>query len=465
MLGKISKNLFLSLLLVLFTANAAYCASDEVQFRAESVSGVSSSLDFGRFTSGQDHKRPQRVRVTIDQNPSDNTYEVKQVLVEPLTSASGKRLDDVLVFDPVEGTGLNGQVETYSLNTPVSENYEDLLYTSSGSALDNFDVDYYINWSKVDTSGEFTGRIRYWVKPQGATDSFQDIWVTLNTTKMFEIQAETSSFNDNELVISTGDVLKKNFIELTLPYNSAGFYSLIQQSDVYLLDEMTGQQIDLDIVKLKVEQDNGETDYNTYQALSQRDSIYTNKEGTSDLVRILLELDKTKLSALKAGIYNSRLIYSIEPAINGVAEKIIDLKVEIEPEFKIEVVSDFYNTLSFKGLESGMGPKEKEVMVKVTSNTHKPYTVIQKVNELFSDEMGNTIKEGAFTIRQEIDKSYAGEIEFSSEAGVSIGDTVIYSSDINGSPVEFKVLYSLDIPDTTIPGDYSSDISYSLVEK
>jgi hypothetical protein len=141
----------------------------------------------------------------------------------------------------------------------------------------------------------------------------------------------------------------------------------------------------------------------------------------------------------------------------------VNLEAHVAPVFEINVELP-PGGVDFANLLPNSPPETREVLVRVQSNLGKPYMVIQKVVSPLSNEKGEAIAEVAFSLKEEFIGSASGKLAHTDFKPVSPGDATLFFSDTQGSSAEFKVIYRLRAYPEMTPGDYRTEIVYSLGE-
>ena len=94
--------------------------------------------------------------------------------------------------------------------------------------------------------------------------------------------------------------------------------------------------------------------------------------------------------------------------------------------------------VSFTHVLANSPPQDKEVMVTVLSNLHKPYQVIQDFQTNMTNQQGKEFNSKYFTIQVEIPSGQKGQTNFTEFSPVQTGEYPVFSSDARGSGATFK---------------------------
>ena len=108
------------------------------------------------------------------------------------------------------------------------------------------------------------------------------------------------------------------------------------------------------------------------------------------------------------------------------------------------------------------GKVNKEVIVKITSTTlGKRYRLIQVLLEPLTNSEGRRIPQNSFSVYGIRGTNRYGTL-LEREIPVSLGRTIIYTSDPQGNSDSFNLVYSLKVTPEQAPGFYRGKIVYIL---
>ncbi|MBD3264719.1 MAG: hypothetical protein GF375_06425 [Candidatus Omnitrophica bacterium] len=423
------------------------------------------SIYFGRVSSGETVNREVKIRVN---STSGVKYQIRQRLLEPMVNEKGVRIDrEALKFYTLRGSNSSGAL--YQDMPLVLDTMERVLYVSSPVGdSDSFYTVYVIEGSKIKRSGNFFGRILYTLVPLEGGASEREVIVNIQAqvSREFEVSVTTSSRNPRLLKLSSGEKEKEGFIKVTLEGGIGRRYRLIQSLQEPLRNQQ-GEILPEDILKFRVSVSAGQSSYPSYTSMTARPSeVYlSDNEGSGGDIVIGFVIDESRLGEIPSGDFKGRLFYTIEAEGQPVESFFVDLLLQIEPVFDIEVVSNFGSSIYFRNVKPLSPPPNKEVLIRVKSNLHKPYSVVQRLERPLTSEKGDKIPFRFFKVKGLIEEGNSGNIAFNQFTPVKQGNTVVFSSDSKGSPSEFRVLYSLQVPQDTREGDYFTNLSYSLIQK
>jgi hypothetical protein len=423
------------------------------------------SLRFGRVQSGQVVNKEATIRIT---STGTTKYQIEQRLLDPLIDEKGGRLNpQALQFYTVRGSNARGSLYQDTLR-PLGSLKRVLYVSAANGASDSFSVFYTLDGRQINTSGNFFTRILYTLTPQEAGGTAKEVILNVyfNTQREFDVNASTSSGTSRRLELTEDKDGYKGYIKLTTKGSLGEKYEITQTLQEPLKNEK-GQIIPLDVCKFFITASKGEPFYSSFYPLERRPlSVYSSgSSGKEDDIAVNFSIDKKDLESIDSGRYQGLLIYSVDSGGTLIKRVPLNLEFEIKPAFDIEVISESVGGLHFRGIKPKSGPVQKEVIIKVNTNLGKPYSVVQKLNTPLTNTAGDTIPLEYFTFKQQLGNEQAGRIAYSSNTPLSIGDTTVFTSDAKGSPVEFAVIYSLQVPRDVKGGDYYTGLSFSLVEK
>ncbi|MFH1318513.1 MAG: hypothetical protein ABIH71_05815 [Candidatus Omnitrophota bacterium] len=463
-----------SCLLIWLTSFTAW-ADFDIEVTPEDMSRRINLSSQGAVSIGEDRTFTVTVKITSDVGEK---YEVKQKMIEPLQNEKGVGLNqDAVVFHTLP-TNTSGSL--YADGTPIAlDVLEQTLYSSSNAGdSDQFIIAYSVVGSqpgRINAAGEFRGSIRYYVVPRGgAGTEDEEIFNVYLNVKETELKTEiiTSSSSTRTLELSTDreEEMKGN-VKIELEGMDNENYDVVQIVKENFKDEK-GKIISFDNVNFFLSAREGLVNYSAFSPLERELVIYSSQGRASiDELTINFAIDDATMGDFDKGEYEGALEYRVKREGQIKATIPLDIKIEVAPVFEIEVISEdgaggrlFFRNLKDK--DSYMKKfEEKEVTIKVKTNFRKPYSVIQKLEMPFTNKEGDTIPLELLSLRQEIDKRQNGQILVPNDEPLTLGDMKVFLSDAQGSPSQFKVVYSLKIAPEIRSGDYFTNLSYSLVEK
>lgn len=417
------------------------------------------SLRFGEVNSDSYINKEVKIRITSTDGVQ---YRLRQRLLEPVVSDKGEILNEgVLSFYTVRGTNAAGSLYQDTLRSLSTR--DEILYTSNTAGdSDSFVVVYSIDGKKISQRGNFRGKILYTLESIGGASSKTYILdLSFNANPSIDIAIEAPSGKTVRLGTRYDSELKSSLkVKLNIPSeNNIKIYQDLTEP----LTKEDGTVLEDGVVKFFVSGlAEGESNYKNLSSLARgRALIYSSDEGSSEFY-INFSVDEELIKGVSAGLYKGNLIYYFEGEnINKTIP--IGLEVEIARVFDIKVTSE--EGLSFLGVKPDNPPQEKAVKVEVNTNMKTPYQVIQRIDTPLTDEKGNKIPEKFFRMKVELPGEDKGKTDFLNFQPAGVGDKVIFTSNAEGDPVTFDIIYRLDVSYEVVAGDYSTQVTYLLSEK
>jgi hypothetical protein len=401
--------------------------------------------------------REVRVRLT---STDGMQYQVFQRWIQPLTSSTGSLPGrDALKF--YARSGSNGSGTLYG-NVPEYVGMSDqLIYSSSANGLsDNFVLVYQVDPDRLNSSGQLMGRLLITVRPMGAgssQDAFLDVLIDADLGFDVSIRGQKGT-----QVIRLGSQYADTRDQINVSFKG-------NVGPIRIYQEL------LSPIVLRTDQSELPRGALQYSALGGSEGLQFSDHQDVDFSRVLIykstlqqdqwelnyALAQDRFSMIKAGTYQGRIRYSIE---SSTFQKYFDFDIEIDITPIFEISFNFPDgPIDFSKIFPGSGAQERSVIVQVKSNLHQPYSVSQKVLDGLRNQKGETLSNEYFFVRTLASGNTAGELKFSEfEPIVTTSDQTLFVSDRYGSPVEFKVVYRLVPYDDMSPGNYRTEIIYSL---
>jgi len=159
-------------------------------------------------------------------------------------------------------------------------------------------------------------------------------------------------------------------------------------------------------------------------------------------------VDPNKINQQDAGSYIGKIKYVLET--NQVRQEFsLDIQCAVQPVFTMDVSE----------------PSGGAVTVMVMTNLHQHYQVLQNFQKIMVNANGKAWNTKDFLMKVVIGPDEPGYTNFADFAPVTKGEYPIFSSDAQGSPVEFKVVYRLEGYDKIAMGHFLAPIKFSLNQK
>ncbi len=420
-----------------------------------SFEGSGSTLNFGNIGLDSIVSREMRIRVDSD---STSEYQVRQVIIQPLTSREGETLkEEVLSFYTVVGSNAAGSLYK-TIREPLVFK-DDLLYISNSQGIsDSFKLVYVIDGKKLKSPGEFFGKIGYVLETKGGASQTQIFNIEFNVKLDFRVSL---TMPKSRLELSTrSDSDSLGYLIFNIEGLSAGQKLDIYQRLVTLPSNSKGINLPEDCLRFYTsEVFRGSGQYPSPTLVETRDILIYNSTVGADSFRVNFAIDKNKIKDYEADTYRGRLIYTIrQDDIEKIETQ--DIEIVIEKMFDMKISGDRLNF----NVKPGIPGQEKKVVIEVNSNLQVPYQISQRMERLLSDGKGNTINAEFFTMRSEIVKG-EGRLELEAQKPVEPKEMVLFTSDNNGGDAAINVIYNLAPSYDIVAGNYSAAFTYSLSEK
>jgi hypothetical protein len=424
-----------------------------------SVVDGGSTLELGTLDGSLDANKSVRIRVNTDDG---RQYQVYQRITEPLVNQQGSFLNQQ-VIETYAVSGSNASGTLYAQTKETLGSSDQLVYTSTPDGQsDTLTLSYLVNQDRINSAGNYIGRIQFTVRSLGA--GFQDqaiISVTVDAAAQWKSSVVGLKNADKLELSSSRSFLSEDGLKIEFSGKTQKEIQIYQELQITPQNEK-GDQLPNAAVKVFVTGEGLKSIVNTPEGLSTKREMIYQSTLPSDQWVLHVQLNDAKLGQVKSGIYRGRLLITIDsPA--GLNEFPISFDVEIKPIFEIEVVLPEQGVRFSKVLPTDP-PQVKEVIVKVRSNTGKSYLVTQKASSGLVTPKGEQIKKEFFVFKTELIGETKGRGNRPDFTPVGMGEEPIYYSDRQGSSAEFKVLYRLSSYPEINAGDYGVPIVFSLDE-
>jgi hypothetical protein len=419
---------------------------------------------------------PQELKVKVNSD-TNIRYVVRQIPLEPPDNGKGNFID----WRNFSFYGLMGSLASPNPGTfhvasaaPVGTvSSIDRLYTSSAQgASAEFILVYILNLNEEFPQGIYRGRIKFILEPIESGESphyaFLNVLVEVRESGETKPKIEITPVSGLSTIYLNSRKEQKQAFDVEVKINK-DFKQKITLYQVLVEQPRsveTGESLDYGVLSYQVSPTNiGINEASSLTKFSSgRMDLYTS-EATGRTARdFIITYSLGDLSKNKAGIYKGRIYYYLESL--GKSELIGELGLEIENEriFELVVVpQDQQTAIEFRNLKPQESPQRNEVIIEIKTNLGKPYQVNQNVFSELTSKEGNIIPFKYFTITLE-SLDTKGNLKILGKQPLRKGDTVLFISDPQGSSDKFKIIYELSTDWDIKAGDYSTRISYSLLE-
>lgn len=411
------------------------------------------------------------ITLTVDSSIAVR-YEVIQRIIQPLTNRDnpGQLIQGNFVVRGISGSNRLGNLRFSTANMPVRS--EDIIYSSdtAGSA-DSFSLVYGLENVENLQPGYYSGRISFTLNPVGSSQQqitkILEVYVSITDQGRAKPRVEISASSGSKSITLNSNQEKKQAAgDVLVKINSTPKkqFSIIQFMPEPVESE-EGNVIDNETVNFVVKNTTKGTSIDKINVLSSApQSIYTSGiDGGTDNSFVITYL-LGDLAKQKTGKYKSRIQYLWEEA--GAQVKIDSLELIIDNERIFDLIAspqDQKYVIEFRDLKPLGPPKMSEVILEVRTNIGKPYQINQEVSSELVNKEGQGISSKYFTFYTEnIDSK--GNLKFIEKQEVKKGSIILFTSDNQGAPAKIKVVYELATPMEVRAGDYSANVTYSLLE-
>ena len=445
------------LLTLFFVVSMVYSSMAAVTLNVTPLDG-SNSLRLENVSVGLANRKEIRIQVI---STDGNRYQIFQRLLEPLVNEKGIALNSLAIETAAyNNTNLSGTL--YMQNPERIGLSEQHLYTSGQSGEgDSFIVGYAVRPDQINEGGRFTGRLAFVVRAVGNASQDQFILNVELESPVVQLVKVSGSRADKSISIKDTDSTKNitDFVKISFTGNN-GDIKIYQEFSSWPRN-ISGNELNADLLQFQVIGSSTIHDHAPAVASLKRVLIY-NGSGKDDEAAVYWLMDAEKVSTQDAGTYNGIVKYIIESAL-GTQEFTIDLECVVQPVFimTVDIPPDGVN---FGRILADGAPQEKSVDIVVNSNLHKPYQVMQGLKAAMTNQKGDLIDKKYLTMRVELPARQKGRSRFKDFSPVEIDEYPVFVSDEQGSPVSFKIIYSLRGFPEAIPGDFLAPVRLTLQE-
>jgi hypothetical protein len=402
--------------------------------------------------------RPQQIRVRVS-STNVKQYQVYQRVREPITNEKGQSLN-LSAIEVVSLANSNTSGTLYLQNVDHLSHSDQLIYTSGrGGESDSFTIAYNALPDLINGNGNFRGKIVFTVRTLGGeqTESLVDFFLENES----QLKASAVGSRDrNSIRIKDTDQSKAEFVRFSFSGNGSQEINIYQEL-VSMLSNETGKELPLDVLKMSLQSNSGSNiRVGNGSPLSRSRTLVYSGAIDADEFGLYFLVDSEKVKQIDAGIYKGQFKYTIEAGSNR-QEVIINVEYEVPPIFTIDITLPPEGML-FGHIVQSSPAQERQVLVTVNTNLHKPYQVSQVMPSLMTNEKGNAFDKKYFTFKVNLSKDQKGHTKFVEDSAVEPGEYPIYSSDAQGSPITFLVNYQLRGYFDMSPGNFVAPIKYSL---
>jgi len=449
------------LLILLWGSSLTPAAFAFISLSVVPVDG-SNSLRFENMpVGGLEDRNEIHIRV----NSSDGRqYQVFQRILEPVVNEKG----DALNLQAMETQTLpnsNSSGTLYLQNSDHLSMGDQLLYSSSQAGeSDMFMIGYFLNQGLINAVGSFRGRMIFTVRDVSGNSDQATIDIFMDASSNLKVSVK-GAHDPIRIHVRSSDTTEKeaDYVNLSFSGNSGQDIRIYQEVEI-MPQNGSGRGLGGDVLQLDAESDDAQA--LRIQGLnSLRDNktlIYSSNKDADNFVIYFL-VDSGQIQQQDAGSYIGRIKYIVETS-RGAQEFPIDIQCDVPPEFSISITPP-PGGVNFTHVLANNPPQDKQVLVTVTSNLHKPYQVLQDLQTNMTDNQGKEFDNKYFTIQVQIPSGQEGQTNFTEFSPMETGEYPIFSSDAGGSSATFEVVYRLQGYDRMSPGNFLAPVRFSLDQK
>jgi hypothetical protein len=447
--------LFLYLILIPESAVAGIIA------RIQPVEG-GNEVRFGKISAYAPFmSKAVSIAITSDTN---QPYQIVQSLSRPMASSQGTTLADrsLSAYAVREGNiaGTLNAVHEFPVTTDRA-----VLYTSDqAGASASFTVVYVLKNSDNLLPGSYQGALVFTVESlaagQSSTASILTITadiespaklVNITTTSgtksilLNSAKAETSSF---DLVVEISEPLKE-------PYEISQFIPSLPESQ-------EGKQLPAESVLVNAHgQKSGSGTAGTMPLINGEQTLYVSSAG-GEADHFAITYSLTGLEKQTAGNYKTAAQYFLKTKNGKKLLGTFPLTVSVGRVFDLIVTAGPESGIQFKNVQLDKRPQHSEILVEVKSNIGRQYQVSQQLPAQLTNPGGTGIPPQYFTLR--LAGETKGMLRYTQPTEVKTGEMVLFLSDKEGSPDQFKIIYEFAADANIAAGNYMGTIMYTISE-
>ncbi len=458
---------FKRLLVAVVLAASSFCAQNAYAAFSLSVTPYEGGNDIRFGNVGLDAgvvNKEMTVRITSD---VAKQYRVSQMMLSSLSTPEGSifPLMNLSVYG-IRGSNRQGVLNVEQKTTLMPG--KQLLYTSNPQGVDDtFTLVYTLTPGDNVAPGSYMGRISFILEPIDA--SLQQVTVILNIYASIDSRSKieiTTVSGSREIRLSPArEEFKKSAVSINVKGGLGKQYRILQAVPGQLRssegNELAWNSVTMIGSGARVGMVIGDA-----KPLSQQPQMIYVSSPNGEADSFVIEYSLADVNGQQVGRYQSRVQYFLETLNGAKVEQLDSLNMIVEnPKvFDLAITpEDPTGRLEFRDLKAGQEPRRSEITFAVNSNVGKPYQVIQNVYSELVNKSGNQISGEYFTMSGDGTGS-RGALKIGDKVHIKKGDTTLFVSDSRGSSDSFKLIYELDIPKDVLAGDYSTRITYSLIE-
>ncbi|MBF0490834.1 MAG: hypothetical protein HQL15_09540 [Candidatus Omnitrophica bacterium] len=418
-----------------------------------------SGIRFDRIVPGLNNAKQLQIRV--NSTAGGNKYQVFQRVSEPITNEKGQALNlSAVAIASLSNSNTSGAL--YLQNADHLSFNEQLIYSSGqGGESDMFTLVYNVSPDLINGSGNVRGRVIFTVRSQGGPDQAESVVdFSLENVEQLKVSVvgghdpKSVRMKDTDNKLETADYVKVAFSN-----NSSENIRCDQELVSVLTNESSGEELPLDVIKVAVQGASSNIRLGDGSLARLRTMLYSGN-ANQDEFRVYFLVDSAKAQEANTGTYKGQLKYTVDTGSNH-QEFNIDIELNVQPVFTLDFTLP-PEGISFGHVLASSPAQEKQVVVSVHSNLHKPYQVSQNLSSLMTNEKGKEFDKKYFTFKVDLGSTAKGRTSNVDFTSVDVGESPIYYSDARGSSATFTVTYQLKGYFDMHPGSFTAPLKFSL---
>lgn len=420
------------------------------------------NLNFDKITPASGHVNKE-VTITVNSDIAKQ-YRITQTLFEPLSSMRGASLpsNGFLVYG-LRGSNRSGTLTEQSI--PVSMGRQVIYTSDTQGSPDSFTLVFDLAIPGDIESGSYRGRIGFSLEAINSTQPPATAFLNVFAEVEVESSIKINNINGSKNIrLRAGKDYGPEDVVVNISGGFGNQFRILQFIEEQPVS-LDGTVLDWDVVKFNGSEAKKGMLINESSPLSGRQQIVYTSSPSGEADKFVLTYSLGDTSTQKAGTYRSKVKFILE-GIGFSAERlleILNLEIDIPQVFDLAVMPELGGIISFRDLRPQQPPRVQEVTFEVKTNMGKRYQVTQNMNSLLTSKEGQVIAKENFTLKEESLDS-KGILKYLNKSEIREGQMVLFTSDLQGSPDKFKVIYELSAPVDVHSGDYYTNFTYSISE-
>ncbi|MDD5132082.1 MAG: hypothetical protein PHH44_05415 [bacterium] len=402
------------------------------------------------------------VSITSDTNQQ---YQLVQTLAKPLANSQGVSLAErtLSAYAIREGntTGTVNAEHEFFVDTNRT-----VIYTSDQAGTSaSFTIVYVLKNSETIMPGSYQGAMVFSIESLAAAQAANTSVLTITADiespgKLVNITTATGTktilLNSNKTETSSCDLV----VEINEPIKEQ---FEISQYLTSLPESLEGKKLAAESLIVNAHgQKNGSGTAGSMPLANGEQTLYvSNTAGDADHFVITYSL--INLEKLNAGNYKTAIQYFLKTRSGKKLLGTFPITASVGRVFDLIVTAGPESGIQFKNVQLDKRPQHSEILVQIKSNLGRQYQVSQQLPAQLVNPAGTSIPPKYFTLRLEGAET-KGILRFTQATEVKTGEMVLFLSDKDGSPDQFKIIYEFAADANVAAGNYMGTIMYTISE-